>query len=300
MKLVFYNSECIIIVERMTGNALNSLKLVTCTMTDIALMDLTSTYCLVHCALDIAKQAALQNAKILMVCSADQESIIQELLNLMDFGRLDMYLDGEDTEYVLDHLAASNKDGLSAFQLLQIMRKRITTNLRLVVCVQDLASHATEDLLAIPSFLFFYPDLASVSKRAIVLFEPGMEPNDFVGLAKRCVEKVSRSLGREGLPIPQLALHLGAIPMKAVGSIKLDNPIDEKRRNAQIVCSSRYALFLREFQRIMLAKARGLQWRHGLLYNARERIGGVEVRLFLAYLALKDNSFVRVNYFDLI
>ena len=300
VKLVFYNSECIIIVERMTGNALNSLKLVTCTMTDIALMDLTSTYCLVHCALDIAKQAALQNAKILMVCSADQESIIQELLNLMDFGRLDMYLDGEDTEYVLDHLAASNKDGLSAFQLLQIMRKRITTNLRLVVCVQDLASHATEDLLAIPSFLFFYPDLASVSKRAIVLFEPGMEPNDFVGLAKRCVEKVSRSLGREGLPIPQLALHLGAIPMKAVGSIKLDNPIDEKRRNAQIVCSSRYALFLREFQRIMLAKARGLQWRHGLLYNARERIGGVEVRLFLAYLALKDNSFVRVNYFDLI
>ena len=148
--------------------------------------------------------------------------------------------------------------------------------MRVVVCVQD--QHADDDLPSSPSFLFYNPDMASVVKRAVILFEPSMESSDFVALARRCVEKVNRALGSPGLPFMQLALHLGSIPTRCVGSIKLDCHFDDQRRTAQIECSNRYALFLREFQRIMLAKARGLQWRHSLLRVARDRIDGVEVR----------------------
>jgi hypothetical protein len=277
VNLVQTTSAPIIIIEKKTGNALNALKLVTANMNNIKLMDLTSTYSLVQSALNIAKQCVLQNEPALAVCSADQNALVQDLVNLLDFGRLDMYLGQEDMERLIRSFSLSSTDGRSAQQHADVIKHRLRSNLRIVVSVLDQAFNANEAWPAHPSFLFYYPDLTAISKRAIVLFEPSMEPNDYVVLARRCVEKVSKNIGPPGLPVHKLALHLGAIPSKAVGLIKLENPIDDRRRNAQIVCSSRYALFLREFQRIMLAKAQGLLWRHSLLFKARDRIDGVEV-----------------------
>ena len=275
-----------IIIEKMKGNGLNALKLVTSTMNEIVLMDLTNIYSLSQSALEIAKHCVLQNEPALLVCCADQTLLVQELQNLSDFGRLNMYLQQEEMEQVTRTLSLENNEETSGRLMVDIIKNRIFANLRIVVCVLDQALSRNEVWPVQPGFLFYYPDLASFSKRAMVLFEPAMEQNDYVVLAKRCVEKVSRNLGQPGLPIAQLAMHLGAMPLKAIGFIKLENQIDDRRRNTQIACSSRYALFLREFQRIVLAKAQGLQWRHNLLFKARERIDSVEVILNILIIFL--------------
>jgi hypothetical protein len=268
------NSGSIVVVEKMSGNAVNAIKLVLCMMEEINMLDVTSCVFLSQCLSEIGKICVLQNKQLIVVCSAEQQVLLADLISLADHGRMDMHLQAEDLEILMEQLATDQSSNDINWQLNTIIR-RTAANMRIVVCIQD--HRADEDWPANPSFLFYSPDLASVVKRAVILFEPSMESSDFLVLARRCVEKVNRTLGSPGLPLMQLALHLGSIPTRCVGTIKLDSHLDEQRRTTQIESSNRYALFLREFQRIMLAKARGLQWRHSLLRVARDRIDGVEV-----------------------
>jgi hypothetical protein len=272
--IIFKNSGYIVVVEKMGGNAVNAVKLAICMIEEIRLLDVTSCIFLSQCLPEIGKICIIENKQLIVACSADQQVILADLINLAEHGRVDMYLSTEDLDTLIEQLSPDQFSNGTNWQLNTIIR-RTAANMRIVVCVQD--RHVDDDWPVTPSFFFHNPDLASVVKRAVILFEPSMESPDFGVLARRCVEKVNRALGSPGLPLMQLALHLGSIPTRCVGSIKLDCHLDEQRRTAQIECSNRYALFLREFQRILLAKARGLQWRHSLLRVARDRIDGVEV-----------------------